>query len=314
MAGSTIGTNQHYVPQALLRGFIFDENREQIFTFDKQTRRSFPTTIRNIAAERDFYTVAGSDVLDQSMNRADGLAAPVLRMIREEKNLRLLNAMDLGVLAGFAGLQMLRTRNMLEQWRDMGIQFADRFARMGDELPNGFEDIRDPERAREGFLAAIPQQAVTMMRSLLNKHILLLESDGSLPFWLSDNPITKNNTLNEGDGLVGTLGLEVPGIEVYLPVSSQITVAFMSPLVTAAYLEVDTQARRMGFISPDAHEYLRAQRTGRPMKLSRDNVRFQNSLQVHNSERWVFSFEDSFADAVEMVEGGILGGPRLTMN
>lgn len=209
---------------------------------------------------------------------------------------------------------MLRTRNALEQWRDIGIQFADRLASMGDELPSGFEDIRVPERAREEFLTSIPQQTSTMMRSLLNKHIMLIGADDTLPFWISDNPIAKANTLNPGNGFIGTLGLEVPGIEVYLPISACITVAFMSPLVTATYSEVDERVRRMGFINLGAHEYLSALRSGKPLKLNRENVRFQNSLQVHNAERWVFSCANSFVDAAEMVEGGMVGGPRVTVS
>lgn len=313
MAGSTVGTNQHYVPQSLLRGFIFDEDREQIYTFDKQTRRSFPTTIRNIAAERDFYTLAGSDALDRAMNRADNLVSPILHRLRAKKCLRALSSLDLGMLAGFAALQMLRTRNQLELYLDMGVRIADHLAKMGAE-PDRLEELRDPDLARESFLTAIPEQAGVMMRSLLYKDILLFERDASLPFWLSDNPVAKNNTLNQSDGIVGTLGLEVPGIEIYLPVSSQITVAFMSAFVTASYEKVDASVRQMGFISLPAHEYLMALRTGRPMKLNRENVRFQNSLQVHNAERWVFSSENSFTDAAAMIDGGVAGGPRIKVN
>lgn len=313
MAGSTVGTNQHYVPQSLLRGFIFDEDREQIYTFDKQTCRSFPTTIRNIAAERDFYTLGGSDALDRVMNRADGLVSPILRSLREKKCLRALNSMDLGMLAGFAALQMLRTRNQLELYIDMGVQIADHLAKMGAELDR-LEELRDPMLARESFLTAIPEQAGVMIRSLLHKDILLFESDASLPFWLSDNPLAKNNTLNQGDEIVGTLGLEVPGIEIYLPVSSQITVAFMSALVTDWYQKVGASVRQMDFISLPDHEYLRALQTGRPMKLNRENVRFPNSLQVHNAERWVFSTDNSFTDAAAMVDGGVVGGPRMKVN
>lgn len=312
MAGSTVGTNQHYVPQALLRGFLSDEAREQLQAFDKHTRRQFSTTIRNVAAERDFYTLDGSDVLDTAMNRADDWIAPILRQLRDTRNLRRLSQEQIAILAGFTALQMIRTRSVLEQWRDIGIQLAARMEELGGSLSPEIAAAVDPERQREMFLSAIPRQSGDFMKHLLNKSILLFESDGALPFWIADNPVAKNNTLNPGDGIVGTLGLAVKGIEIYLPISSTLTVAFMCPTIAASHAELGERMRRMGFISLKAHEYLYALRTGRPMRLTFENVRFQNSLQVMNAERFVFSSGNDFRDASEMIAANeeVASGPR----
>jgi hypothetical protein len=37
------------------------------------------------------------------------------------------------------------------------------------------------------------------------------------------------------------------------------------------------------------------------MKLKPDNVRFQNSIQIRNAERFVIACRDDFADAADMV-------------
>lgn len=315
MASSTVGTNQHYVPQALLRGFLADEAREQLCVFDKQNQRAFPTTIRNIAAERDFYTLDGSDALDTAMNRADGLVAPILLHLRQTPNLRRLTEMQLGILAGFTALQMIRTRGALEQQQDMGVQLARRLAEMTPEFAQEIQALRDPTQQREMFLTGIPERTRTYMRHLLTKSTILFQSDGSLPFWISDNPVAKHNTLNPGDGIRGTLGLAVPGIEIYLPISSSLTVGFMCPSIAESHQKLYDDCMAFGFISLRAHEYLRAVQTGQPLVLGHENVRFQNSLQVVNAERFVFSNNEEFRDAREMVDKDAehTRGPRISV-
>jgi hypothetical protein len=229
MPASTAGTDQHYVPQALLRGFLSDESKEQLFVFDKQTKRSFRSSIRNLAAERDFYTLRRSSGLDRAMNKADDAVAPILQQIRARRRLTLLTPVEHGILAGFTAVQTMRTREMLEQWRDMGIQLAQRMIAITGEKTRELEEATDPTRQREMFLKAIPSQTKSLMRHLLTKSLLLFQSNGTIPFWLSDNPVVRSNTMNPPNSIRGTLGVGVKGIEIYLPISSTLTLAFMCP-------------------------------------------------------------------------------------
>ncbi|KZD21159.1 hypothetical protein A4A58_15390 [Tardiphaga robiniae] len=48
----------HFVPQAQLRHFAGDTDERFIFVFDKQTDRSFRTSILNAGSENDFNTVS----------------------------------------------------------------------------------------------------------------------------------------------------------------------------------------------------------------------------------------------------------------
>jgi hypothetical protein len=301
MSGSTVGTNQHYVPQSLLRGFLFDAGKEQLFAFDKQTGRSFKSSIRNIAAERDFYTLEGSDVLDNAMNQADDLVAPILQQLRERPRLTRLTQLQRAILAGFTAIQMIRTRGTLERWRDVGIKLAEKIAGMRGERTREWEEAVDPNRQREMFLDAIPRQTRSLMHHLLMKSILLFQSDGAIPFWISDNPVVRSNIMNPGDGVRGTLGVAVKGIEIYLPVSSTLTLGFMCPTIAEQHEYLYKRVQGLGFLHLKAHEYLRGLKTGLPIIFNAENVRFQNSLQVHDAERFIFAQEDAFQDASEMV-------------
>jgi hypothetical protein len=209
---------------------------------------------------------------------------------------------------------MIRTRSALEQWRDIGQQLAQRVQDLTGELPDVLRrDNR--EREREEFFRRIPNQTRAFIDHLLDKNLVLYESNDDLRFWISDNPVSKNNTLNPGNGIVGTLGLAVTGIEVYLPVSSRLTLCFMCPSIAAAYqLKFDETARLGGLIHQAAHEYLWALRTGRPIGLTVENTRFQNSLQVAYAERYVFSNSEVFDDARQMVQRDVdlSHGPRAS--
>lgn len=48
----------HFVPQAQLRNFAADTERRFLFVLDKQTDRSFRTSILNAGSENDFNTVS----------------------------------------------------------------------------------------------------------------------------------------------------------------------------------------------------------------------------------------------------------------
>lgn len=68
-------TNQHYIPQFLLRGF-HTGNEAQIWAFDKMTDRSFTTAIDKVASEYGFYNIGGSAQLDDVIWKFEAATAP----------------------------------------------------------------------------------------------------------------------------------------------------------------------------------------------------------------------------------------------
>jgi hypothetical protein len=101
MSGSsTLKTDQHYVPQCLLRAFETLPGSDQVFAFAKAEDRIFLTSIRNLGCERDFYTIQNSDALDQTMNRADGALGGLLCSIREKESVGWFSTEQKTMLAG----------------------------------------------------------------------------------------------------------------------------------------------------------------------------------------------------------------------
>jgi hypothetical protein len=315
----TFNTNQHYVPQMLLRGFTTTPDSEQVWVFDKRTGRTFQTAVRNIAAERGYYDLGGSAVLDAAMNRADAIAARIINSVRTRHSLSGISRDDRGMLAGVVVMQLLRTRGYQEQTKHLVQTVKEKITEKGPMAPaldTQFSELSD-DRLREEYLRFIPQFTGDFLPYLLNKDLLLFKTPRNVPFCISDNPVTLNNTLNRGDAIRGTHGLDVPGIEIYLPISSELTLAYLCPSIGKQNEEISDRLWYLGgFISESAHDYLRARDTGKPMLLSSDNVRFQNSLQARNAERFVISSVSEFADAADLVENNpdARFGPRVTAN
>jgi Protein of unknown function (DUF4238) len=312
---STANTKQHYVPQMLLRGFSVDGNGEQVRVFEKPTGREFRTAIENIGAERGYYDLEGSAELDESMNAMDNVAAPIIRKIRDRRSLSAVDASESVVLATFTVLQMIRTRGYQEHWHHLRQAAVEALrAKVGEAaLPRWILDF-DRAEDRRDYLAAIPGFARDFVPHLLDKNLLLFRADPTFPFIIGDNPVAMHNGMNKGDGIRGTLGLAIHGIEIYLPISSELTLAFLCPSIGESYEILARELKLIGgFINEDVFNFLRARDTGKALKLRREGVQFQNSLQTVFAERFLISSVGNFADAGEIVRERpeLRAGPRM---
>lgn len=314
MAGETANTNQHYVPQLLLRGFTTAADTDQVYVFDKRTGKVFITSTRNIGSERGYYDLGGSVTLDSAMTRADGITGGIINRIRERQSLAGLSNEDRGMLAGFVVLQFLRTRGFQELTRHMAETVLARIEEMVGQVPREWNEELAPEKAKEDYLRTIPEFTKDFLPHLLNKDLLLYKTETKVPFCISDNPVALYNTVNPGDGIRGTIGFGVEGIEIYLPISSELTLSYICPSIGESLQSVNETLQRLGgFISEDAFYYLQARDTGKALKMIPDNVRFHNWLQVRYAERFIISSEENFADAADIIAQNPAArfGPRM---
>lgn len=236
------------------------------------------------------------------MTLADGQTSQIIDSIRDRNSLAGLGREGHKILAIFVVLQLLRTKGFQEGFRHLGQTVVDAIRERGLKPPAGLDEELSAERQREEYLRVIPGFLQDFLPHLLGKDLLLFRTDKCLPFCISDNPVALNNTVNDGDGLRGTLGLAVSGIEIYLPISAELTVAYLCPSIGKAYELDSLRLHRMGgFLNEDAFYYLQARDMGVALKLAPDNVRFQNSLQIRNAERFVIACRDDFTDAEDMV-------------
>jgi len=299
-------TNQHYVPQFLLRGF-HTGNEAQIWAFDKTSSKSFTTAIDKVASEHGFYNVDGSAQLDDVIRKFEEATAPIIKDVRERKSLAGIDEFKRIWLSGFTALQYVRTRAFSERSQDMMRQITHVATQMsGGELS---EQVRkqlgldEPGTEHEKALSTILGLVRPAVDELQKKHLILYRSDGSLLFCIGDSPVALHNTFNPGDGIRGTLGLAVPGIEVYLPISKDLVLAYMCLSIAVSCIGLEEEARSMGFTHAHAGPYLRAIKHGTAVLMEKEHIRFQNSLQLGFAERFVYSSVDNFEDARDILAG-----------
>lgn len=304
MANETADTNQHYVPQFLLRGF-HTGNEAQIWAFDKTSSKSFTTAIDKVASEHGFYNIDGSAELDDVIRKIEDKTAPIVTKIKKRRSLASINEDERIWLSSFTALQLVRTKAFSKRSQDMMQQITHVATQMsGGKLSKKVRKqlgLDEPVTEHEKSLLTMLELARSLVDELRKKHMVLYRSDGSSWFWIGDSPVALQNSLNPGNGIRGTLGLAVPGIEVYLPISKDLILAHMCPTIAVFSSSLEADARSMGFSHARAGPYLRAVQHGTALAMEKDRIRFQNSLQLGFAERFVYSWIDNFQDARDIL-------------
>ena len=316
---------QHYVPQFLLRNFG-NGKKDQIWVFDKTTGRSFSTNAKNIASESRFYDFeyAGARIsLEPYLSKVESRAKVVLGHILRVDSSANLDETDRSTVATFLSIQLTRSRTFREQWRECPRMLREAFDARGDKVADGSQaadPIRDLSendvKAETGrFMVEAPG---AFAPHFLSKDWVLAATTRKDPFVISDNPLGLQNLIDRPHR--GNLGLTVPGIEIYLPISPVRALAIWCRSLTGAVLQAAAEHRQRATQRGGAEhnpagvvELEAALSTGRPLTYSKENVENFNSLQVAGSERYVFSFVNEFDLARDMVAAhpSLRAGPRV---
>lgn len=307
---------QHYVPRFLLRN-LCTGNKRKLWAYDKSTAKSFETNIQNVAGERDFYEAAIGDrilSLEEGLSAMESKTAAIIDRILAQRSIGDLSDDDRIQIAVFVAIQMRRVPNQREHLMAMnaGIRRALGERDIDPELVEGLADIT-PEEAKAMSLMMLAEPNELPVH-ILDKTWLLFEADAATPFYISDNPVAMQNLVEPKGRFRGNLGLAVPGIEIYLPISSTMTLGFFCRSHEAAIRNGVDRMRASFVRDPDFPmqgfgpllDWMRAFRTGNPLPSEAENVLNHNSLQVRQAERYVFS---SCAD-FSLVEDMIANEPR----
>ena len=84
---SNAQTDQHYVPQLLLRGFAAGKSK-QLYVFDKTKEKVSRSSARNLACERGFYHLQdGGDPnrVDRWLGKLEEATEPIIQLLRARK-------------------------------------------------------------------------------------------------------------------------------------------------------------------------------------------------------------------------------------
>jgi hypothetical protein len=308
--------NQHYVPKFILRNFLRNPEIEQVNVFSKKTEKMFTPSISGIMAERRFNDFAISDdymaSFEDATTHIEQMLLPTYRRILDKRCLEK-TPEEQAILAFFVAFQFIRTRAMRDQFKQIESLMADKLEKMGGRLEDilGYEPLTDDKLKWQHIMflrECLPDLAMTVAA----KDLFLMQAPSGRSFYLGDNPVCLHNGV-PAPSFYGNIGLGVLGIEIYLPLSSDLMLSAWCPsiltnirenqkstkeLASAAMLGQILQGRMQPFqmranldeldrLSAPIESLLQSFETGSPVQLDEDNMDFSNSLQMQYAKNFV---------------------------
>lgn len=289
--------HQHTVPQFYLRQFA--SNDEKIWAFDKQTGRSFHTSIRNVAGERFFYdsktleeVTGDKQALEKFLSQLEGYyhnrIGRLLERLRANEYRRLHPETRM-TIANFAAVQFLRTKERRTAHR----QTVEHMAKILSKFEGAEQLLRDADEAlsagalQEFHVARlIDLPLIKEFTEILASHIWVFgRRHPSHSFYTSDNPIARHGTVARP--FRGNRGIGSRGVEIHIPLSHDYAL---------------TLYERTHFKSLENQD-------GRVLDLfDPEHMVYARQWQVSDSSRYVFCRDDDFGLAREMCAAD----PQLT--
>lgn len=292
---------QHYVPKFLLRNFGIGK-KDQIYVFDKQKLKAFPSNVKNIASESRFYDFQnGADTysLEPTLSKLESNATPIVNRLLKCELLSCVSTDDRELLSLFIAVQFTRTKAFREMYRNIPLDIHRKLkVNVSDEEHlKGLQDYfisPDENELKQCAADFIIENSVEFSEVINSKLWFLMKANGAYPFVIGDNPVVLNNSLLKAHPFYGTLGLAVKGIEIYCPLSP-----------TLSLMMLCKSYRETGFG--------KVLDSGNPLQCSMENVKHHNSLQIVSAERYVMSSKYDFELAQRMLNRNakIVTGPRM---
>ncbi|MFW8590801.1 DUF4238 domain-containing protein [Glaciecola sp. 2405UD65-10] len=303
---------QHYVPQFLLNNWSCGK-KKRLHIFDKKESKSFCSSVRNSAHENNFYN---DDILgygnktETKLSSLEADVAPIIKKIISAGSLISITQEEHHVLCLFTAVQMLRTNSTREFITDFQEILDNKFGSMGFDIDkdekNSFKlSDKEIKSSSINILNTLPGD---LLELFIDKDLILLKAHSDSSFYISDNPIVKHNNIKIPHR--GSLGLSQEGIEVYFPLSPHYCLLFLCEKTSTTIRKKYTNYRAqsvLGTTNPDVDlsnlEFVYESLTNKAvLHTSKENIEFNNSQQVIQSTRFVYSNNADFDLAFDMLK------------
>lgn len=319
-----MGSNQHYVPRFLLKNF---SEHKLVYRYDKKTGRVEQKNIRSVCSQDDFYNLSLENLCenfpqiknelqkifkdmpkdvylswDKAITEIETKTGEIVKKILLNKNVTVLSDKERFMLCVFISLQMLRTShfrndlktimestaNKVKQFYDAGLQSTVSYKDwVEDNIGKNF-DIS----AKFMSLKNLEEETITFANILFyTKNIFLIDTiDDNL--YISDTPVVLHNKKTYGH--YGNIGILVPGIEIYMPLSSHIILSYHCKTLIPPYNTMSS--------SPDyLYEIYKTMETGGCL-YQKGITDFFNYLQLCFSNKYLIAKHDCFDYAKNIIK------------
>jgi len=334
----------HYVPRFLLKNFSTRGKKDKfyIWCYDKKRDNFFRSEISNIAAESGFNDLSIDFNYEEVLSKIEDSCAPIIKKLLETNSLSCLTRKDFDWLYSFIICQRYRTNWFRETMSDVNIQLAEHLKNFAnsDEPDSGIQAALKRGNMKTDSAIFVVRAMKDQTQYLKNKSVMLMKSQ-TPDMFISDSPVCLHNDVDMRP--YSNIGLALTGIQVYLPLSSDMTLAFLCPTIPLGFQHSSSEARKLierlktdrmlgSTIQqklaidklPELHEIAErselkaiAVQTGLPAPADQENIKFFNALQVRSAERFVFANKKSsllFAQTVARGDGPNYRPMRMKLN
>lgn len=229
----------HFVPKFHLRRFTdATQRRELIWVYERGKDKPELRTLDHVAAQKNYYTLEAEDgtklqEAEAILSRVEGLAAPILRSLDENRSLSKEDRSTIALFLAFGCLRTPKFRDAADDWyRESLTVFMRKLASDPVEFAETVKStetalgraLGDPEELRRVVteerieIKTRPEYSIKVMFEDAFEHAAMFENmiwsfrdaDEDTPLVTSDNPVVLNNeTVLEGHGPPTPLALEV---------------------------------------------------------------------------------------------------------
>jgi len=277
---------EHYVPQFYLENF--SSNRNNLYVYDKNNKKSFSAAIRDIANEKYFYDLSSKEeeklgtkqFIEKFFHPIEGstsltIASLLLRLPTQESSCFTRSEMTL--LSEYLFYQFIRTKqyrelyinrlmlHMLKKLCDLHLRLKFR-----ENVVSEYNLGVDEPVVQAKFIMNTRRREDTIA-SFIDRYWIVLENQTGTPFYTSDHPLVKiAHKISPG---LTHAGLKSSGIEIVFPISSVYSIV----LLEKSYFRVYEEYHCRKVVLNDE-----------------ENVNFYNWLQIKDSYRQLYCEESTF--------------------
>lgn len=322
---------QHTVPRFLLENFSFisekNKRSKQVFAFNKQNKNVVTMSLNDATVHSRFYNLKKKQKnvsIESLLSLYEGRASTVIRNLLSHKDVKVLTEKDRGDLARFVTVQWLRSRGEYENQKHIAQSLYNSIKSKGindEKIEAYFSDENFERNSKGNFLSQIVNCDFEVS-VISGKEWLLFETKKDRPFYISDNPVTLYNDIDFG--YWSNTGIALQGIQIYLPISSTLTLAMICPSIFQKLREerefiYKCIVNKIGGKQLNVFErldFLKSMLDTRQVHVEDWRLRHLNNLQLWRSERFIFSSLNEFEQDMKLLEDcpELIFGPRSTVS
>ena len=250
--------------------------------------------------------------IEPGLGAIEGQASKAFEKIIKDKSISKLDDDDRVKIATFISVQIYRTRYFRDKINDIIKGTSERLKRYAfDPDQESFLKPLDEKEIKDVSIKMVMRDSKELIPLIIDKKWIVYETTESDPFYISDNPVARQNRRYFGP-FWGNLGLAVTGIEVYFPLTKTLSLAMLCESHQETFQDVCKKINFLKTAMPDIERQLpvdlewiekhkRGYEEGTAIPMTTEKVVNHNSLQVKWSSRFVFSSNDDFSLVREMI-------------